>query len=75
MVFADPDDAVWAIGMKRSHTHSSHPSLWVGQNLLGHSLRSVRATLQTEPLEPMNSPKKGSDTHHCRSCQRDLQKK
>lgn len=45
IVEASPYDRVWGIGMLESDPRATSPSQWLGDNLLGEVLTSVRGTI------------------------------
>lgn len=47
LVEASPYDAVWGIGLQRSHPDAAVPARWPGQNRLGFVLMEVRRQLGT----------------------------
>lgn len=48
IVEASPKDDIWGIGLGEDDPRAVIPSQWLGQNLLGQVLMSVRARLRRE---------------------------
>lgn len=51
IIEANPNDIVWACGLKEDHKHITSPRHWRGENLLGQILMQVRSTLRKEDDE------------------------
>ena len=45
LVEASPVDVIWGIGLARASRDIERPSAWLGENLLGFALMTVRDTL------------------------------
>jgi ribA/ribD-fused uncharacterized protein len=52
LCYADPAERIMGIGVADNHPNACAPARWVGQNLLGRALTSVRAQLAGCEAEP-----------------------
>jgi ribA/ribD-fused uncharacterized protein len=49
-------DKVWGNGLRENHPDSRNPDRWLGQNLLGQCLMTVRAEMMAEEQDEKSTP-------------------
>ena len=54
LVYTDPKDTVWGIGLNQQDKRARNKQTWTGQNRLGEILTKVRDKLMESFLEPAN---------------------